>query len=53
LTNELYDKLLDIKIDGEIEVEMQGISAGEFDRASDLTLELHTNLLEIEFKGHE
>jgi len=51
LTNVLYDELLDIKIDGEIEAEMQGISVGEIDRASDLTLELHTNLLEIELKG--
>lgn len=49
LTNELYDKLLDIEIDDE----MSGIRVEEIDRASDLTLELHTNLIEIELKDSD
>jgi len=53
LTNELYDKLLDIKVDGEIDDEMRGIRVEEIDRASNLTLELHTNLLEIELKDSD
>ena len=53
LTNELYDKLLDIKVDAEIDDEMSGIRVEEIDRASDLTLELHTNLIEIELKDSD
>ena len=51
LTNELYDKLLEIKIDADIDEEAQRIKriqAEEIDVASDLTNSLHCRLLEIE-----
>ena len=51
LTNELYDKLLEIKIDADIDEEAQRIKriqAEEIDVASDLTNSLHEQLLEIE-----
>ena len=48
LSNALYDKLFDIKIDGEMDEEMRGIRVAEIDSASDLTNALHLNLLDIE-----
>ena len=50
LTNELYDKLLEIKVNSGVDGELQHINTEEIDRASDLTNSLHVELLEIDLK---